>query len=248
MAISSPSSGTNISATSGTTILVSWAGNAFVDDIAVVNIVTSGDGGQTLTAPASWHLIATGTGNAGPKSCLSAAYWHRITAADIALGNGTSGPPFPPPFTFTLGVSAPWGWHATRYSGVDPVTPIVAAATNVSASTSATVTSPAVTVPVADCVVVQYWSATRAETSGTTPNYAAPLGSNHNGLFTSGGSFTHTFGMSYETLTAPTTTSPLTETLSIAASWVVHAFALQPIVPVSPGGWGVGRRRMGARQ
>lgn len=222
-------SGVISSAVAGTLLTSSpWA---VVGTVALLFIAAQG-AGQTIGNSAGWTRIYSATG-AGTRTHTQAAFYHVVTAADVAT---------PPTFSFALGVSGPADWGIMGYDGADPSSPVATHASTASSGDGTAVVAPSVTTTRDGGLIVECFG-------GTAPTPSTPFVSSvvqWRGSWGGGGSDFPALGFADQTQLLAGSTGTKTSTLSVSGSWVAGTIALQPPLLVPPGGWGVGQIRMGA--
>lgn len=204
------------SAVAGT--LLTDSSFADVGTIALLFIAAQG-AGQAIGDSADWTRIYSATG-AGTRTHTQAAFYHVITADDVAT---------PPSFSFPLDVSGPWDWGIMSYDGTDPSSPVAAYAFTASSGNGTSVVAPSVTTTRDDGLIVECFGGTAPTPS--TPNVSAV--DQWRGSWGGGGSDFPALGFADQEQPVAGSTGTQTSTLSVSGSWVAGTIALQP-PPVSP--------------
>ena len=183
------------------------------DDLLIAHVSTDA-ADPTFGTPTGWVLLVDA--NSGGSTTASTAVWYRVA-------DGTE----PASYTFTWLSSTNAVGALSRYSGVDPASPIDAWATNTGSSSSPS--APSVVTTLDDTIVLRIMAADgkRIPNSGSYP-----VG--HNGRYEleTTGFIANVSGAAADTLQAATgATGTASFSLSGSDDWVAATIALAPIPP-----------------
>ncbi|WP_250556511.1 PKD domain-containing protein [Pseudonocardia lacus] len=157
IAVAGSTTSTSLPAT--TSVVLTKPTGSAVGDVLLATF-TADNRPTVATAPAGWTSFVPAL---RPAEASLFGYYHVVTAADAGTNS----------WTWTLSAAQKWNGGVTRFTGVDPVSPLdttVSSATNLS-STATTVSVPSVTTATPGALLVGGLGA-----NGTTPLTTPPTG------------------------------------------------------------------------